>query len=269
MGLITVLKDVSLSNGAKLQRESTIDDGTRALFDFRSKWSGVDGSVKYRSQIKALTYNNATLTSELAIPFVNTGIYFTVNSQILAISEDAIPVFDDKEWVLQFWFNPEQYIQPNNINNQIINISNNLTWSWPSAICTINLEMSSDIKVPAAINFAVRGKLIRLTDSATITKFTASATRKPILVSVYYKYRASRDLIEIYTDATLLTSLETAPVVAEITTPIHRFLNASTGYPKPVKAKFYRYRIDDLTKTGRTAKELISIEYEQCKNIFI
>lgn len=268
MGLITVLKDVTLKNGTKLQREPTINEGTRALFDFRSKWSGVADTLPASSFVKSLTYNAATMKSDGVIRTIGGALYFYAVGQTLNISDDAIPTFKDTNWLLQFWFNPEKYIQAGTFNNQIINISSNPVWSYPSAMCAINLQMSADITVPERIDFAVRGKIISLSDITTIAKFTASATRKPMLVSIHYKYGVTTDLIEIYTDGTLLTSIETAPVKTEIALSFQKWLNASPAYPQGITGKFYRYRLDDLTQTDRTAAELIALEYTQCKDVF-
>lgn len=271
MSLITVLKNVVLENGVKFQREPTIDSGTRALFDFRSTWAGAGQAVAANTNLKDLTYNNLVAVNAAALTFAGNGFYFnnavTVTNRI-NIPQAACPQYADTDWLLQFWFNPEEYAAASNLNNQLLNISNNTAWNYNVAMCTIILNLTSDLKVPSDIRFGVRGKLVTLNSAEAIAKFTGASSRAPLLISVHYKYGATTDLIEVYLDGVLFGSLNTAPWTTAITAATTRCLNASSAYPKCVKSKYYRYRLDDLTLTDRTAAELIALEYAQCKDVF-
>lgn len=271
MSLITVLKNVVIENGIKFQREPTIDKGTRALFDFRSVWAGAGQSIAARKNLKDLTYNNLVAVNDGALTFTGNGFYFnnavTVVNNI-TIPQAACPQYSDTDWLLQFWFNPEEYAGASNLNNQLINIGNFGSWNYNVAMCTIVLNMTSDLKVPSDIRFGVRGKLITLSSSAAIAKFTGASSRSPLLISIRYKYGATTDLIEVYLDGVLFGSLNTAPWTTAISAATIRCLNASSAYPKCIKGKYYRYRLDDLTQTDRTASELIAMEYVQCKDVF-
>ena len=277
MARIEKLKNVTIATGRKLYREHTIQQNTKAMLDARSVWAGAAKNVKGGDVIKDLTYNDNQFlvqNANVTLQYVANSLKFPIQAGQRAridLPADGIPKWSDDEWVVNLWVAPEQYINADSATNCIFTIGNMGGWSFLNAMCAFNVQTAAgSLTTPTFLRFAVRGNGFDISDAESLGWFTASASLKPVLVSVHCKVSATQTTASIY----LNNKLKANRTVNNATTPIANNMNSLNSpdvghYSTHIAGRYCRYRFDKIVSGGISASDLIALEYNEYKNIFI
>lgn len=272
---IEILKGLTITNGNKLYRETNINAGTRALFDFRTSWGGAAKTLTNTDVVNDLAYTTNTATVQSGgsqLTFVGNGMYFpsTTATQMarFSLSNNAVPKFTDTNWLAHFWIAPEKYSQSGNVNNQLFmfGIDNGFTAATTMLGCMVNT--ASDGLTPTYFNFAVRGVLFQVINNTALnTTLTASPTAEPTLLSIQCNVVGSNTVFNLYLNGVLINTQTKANQAASFTAT-RNYLNAAGVYTSHNAGKYYRYKLDDLTQISKDVTTLIAEEYTSLKDVF-
>lgn len=261
------LEDTVIDTGVKLYRESTMLPSTKALYDFRSGWSGAAKNIAANGTVKDLCYTNNVATIKGAtLTYVGGGLKNTVaNSARIDFPVASAPLFADTNWLVNFWYSPESYFAGSASDNTIFQIGSFSSFDYTKAILGVRVFSTDGINI-TKIGFAVRGLYYDSTDASILALFAGASNKAPVLVSVHYQLIGTTHTVKIYINGTLLMTRQATTNQPSITVTSVSAFGTSPNWS--MIGTFYRYKFDNLTLTAKSASELISTEYNTCVGVF-
>lgn len=275
MARIEILKNVSIDTGMKLQREATITDTTKAMFDFRSVWSGAAKNLNVGNTVKNLAFfdNTLSVAGSGSLTYVGKGMKFTEGAGKLRFSlpDDGVPKYTNTKWVTQFCLKIDKYSQASTGNNQLINIGSATGQTAASSNLSIVPIVGSDQISITGMNLYARGCWIQIQGSTaefSVIQAAFKANENKLLhVAVSVDVGATTTAVSMYLNGVLAITRNVANPSTSITNT-NKDLNANSAFPAHTACTMFRYRFDDLTSSTATITSLVASDYAACVAAF-
>ncbi len=264
MARIEILKDVVINTGHKLFREDTIRNGTKAFYDFRSKWSGagVSSNVAANTEIKNLAEDQSVKLSTLIASSVNAkgAVNFTKTQKIFNPAANNFPSWGDDNWLVQGWFKLSSLTAATAA--PLFCVSNGVDWDYNNAIAAIYIESDSSGNYSHCLAGGLGVQL--LTSKSISDQYLPNFN--PFDLHLYSLHQSvdpttNQIVMSLYIDGELVRSNTASRAPAK--TLNHFALTSGL-----MSGEFYRYRYDNLSQSNIEARELINIEYAKGLSIY-
>lgn len=269
MARIEILKNVTINTGKKLYREDTIQDSTKVLYDFRSKWAGagVSSNVAANKVIKNLALRDTAMLTTKAATAVSSkgGITLTKGKSLMSATVDNFPLWTDSNWLIQTWAKFESF--GTSTMTPVFHVSGGANWEYNLALASILLV--SDANGAFSHMFCGgQGCQILTSESQSKSFLPNFNPTVPHLYSLKQTYDAAtgRVTLSLYIDNVLIRS-NGAVKTAEQTLTYRLIASPNTDASAPA-GELYRYRCDLIGNTGINADDLIKNEYEKGSGLY-